>query len=332
MITQVPAFNLDVLVILINVYLPSSSRPESEYDAELAGLSAALDTLSTQGAVILAGDFNRSLHRNNPADKKFQKFCDTEGLTPVEGTTGIATYHGYNNTTSRIDYVLMHSDSCLSFGLKHEDIKIVKHLCKDDHEHILSTHDALMFEIILPHSTTSHDQKKDVLKTSNFKINHLKWEEANIEMYWNNLDKLLQQNFSIWESPENIQVLAATIPQAFIQAANLAVPMKKNNMPTFKVKKSEEWRKAEMAAQKAANKWRTNGCPRNEENQLFLAKKQARNSLRQAIKKHQATESIKENNELMNANFRDPKLFSKLVNKIRVSILHNHAQSRGLRL
>ena len=57
----------------------------------------------------------------------------------------------------------------------------------------------------------------------------------------------------------------------------------------------------------------------NEENQLFLAKKQARNSLRQAIKKHQATESIKENNELMNANFRDPKLFSKLVNKRRVN-------------
>ena len=62
---QVIKLNLDVPVFLINVYLPSSSWPESEYDAELSGLSTALDTLATQGAVILAGDFNRSLHRNN---------------------------------------------------------------------------------------------------------------------------------------------------------------------------------------------------------------------------------------------------------------------------
>ena len=103
-------------------------------------------------------------------------------------------------------------------------------------------------------------------------------------MYWNILDKLLQQHFSTWENPENVQVLSATIPQAFIQAANFAFPLKKNNMPTFKVKKSKEWRKAEITAHKAAKKWRSNGCPRDEENQLFLAKKQTRNSLRQAIK------------------------------------------------
>ena len=181
---QIIKLNLDVPVILINVYLPSSSRPESEYDAELSGLSAALDTLATQGAVILAGDFNRSLHRNNPADKKFQKFCHTQGLAPAEGTTDIPSYHGYNNTTSRIDYVLLHVDSCLSFGLKQDDIRIVKHICKDDNEHIMSTDDALVFEIFLPSSAPSSNQSKELIESSKLTINHLKWEEADLEFYW----------------------------------------------------------------------------------------------------------------------------------------------------
>ena len=99
---------------------------------------------------------------------------------------------------------------------------------------------------------------------------------------------MLQQSFDIWKTPENIQILASTIPQAFIQASNLAVPQKSNKLPSFKVKKSEEWRKAELAAVKATKKWRTNGCPRDADNVHFVKKKEARSNLRQAVNKHQA--------------------------------------------
>ena len=90
---QIVKLNLDVPIILINVYIPSSSCPESEYDAELARLSAAFDAHSTEGAIILFGDFNRSLYRANQSDRKFQKFCHTQGLTPAHGTTDRPTYH-----------------------------------------------------------------------------------------------------------------------------------------------------------------------------------------------------------------------------------------------
>ena len=133
---QITKLDGEVPIILSNVYLPSSSCPEAEYDAELARLSAALDTLSADGAIILSGDFNRSLFRTNQSDRKFQKFCDTQGLTPAQGTTDVPTYHGYNNTASRIDYVLLHTDSCTTFGLKLSDIRILEHICKDDNEHI----------------------------------------------------------------------------------------------------------------------------------------------------------------------------------------------------
>lgn len=42
------------------------------------------------------------------------------------------------------------------------------------------------------------------------------------------------------------------------------------------------------------------------DNKYLENKKQARGNLRQAVKKPHASESITENNESMNANFRDP--------------------------
>ena len=51
---QITKLDGEIPIILINVYLPSSSCPEAEYDAELARLSAALDTHSADGAIILS--------------------------------------------------------------------------------------------------------------------------------------------------------------------------------------------------------------------------------------------------------------------------------------
>ena len=124
------------------------------------------------------------------------------------------------------EILLSHGDSCSSFGLKPSDIRILEHSCNEDVPHILSTNDALLFEIILPQPTTTTAQTVETIESSKMKIKYLKWEEANVELYWENLEKLLDQNFSLWENPENLQVLASTIPQAFIQAAELAVPQK----------------------------------------------------------------------------------------------------------
>ena len=74
--------------------------------------------------------------------------------------------------------------------------------------------------------------------------------------------------------------------------------------------KSEEWRKSEIAANRAAKKWKENGKPRDAQNILFLNKKQARTTLRAAVKTHYAME----NNEMMQASFCDPTLFSILFN------------------
>ena len=56
------------------------------------------------------------------------------------------------------------------------------------------------------------------------------------------------------------------------------------------------------------------GKPRDENNKYFVDKKETRANLRKSIARHDEENSIKNNNAMMEANFRDPKLLSKLVN------------------
>ena len=61
------------------------------------------------------------------------------------------------------------------------------------------------------------------------------------------------------------------------------------------------------------------GKPRNEENYFYLAKKETKLNLNRAIRDNFKRKNIEENNLMMEANFRDPKLFSRLVNRNRVN-------------
>jgi hypothetical protein len=81
----------------------------------------------------------------------------------------------------------------------------------------------------------------------------------------------------------------------------------------FKIIKSEEWRKCEIAAKKATKKWKSMGRPRDENNKHFVDKKETRANLRKSIAKYDDKNSIKNSNAMMEANFRDPKLLTKLV-------------------
>ena len=77
---QVIKLSLEVPIIIVNVYLPASSLPESEFDESLPLLSTIITTYAVEAAVLLAGDWNSSLFRKTKRDKKFQTFCQMDGL------------------------------------------------------------------------------------------------------------------------------------------------------------------------------------------------------------------------------------------------------------
>ena len=95
----------------------------------------------------MAGDWNSSLYRNTTRDKKFQSFCKTQGIFPANQTNNSPSYHGYNGSVSKIDYILVHRDYCLVHGIQIEDVRIIKQICIEENPYIISTHDALYFEV-----------------------------------------------------------------------------------------------------------------------------------------------------------------------------------------
>ena len=197
-------------------------------------------------------------------------------------------------------------------------MKIIYQICKEEDVSIISTHDAIYFELEIPLSS-SLPQAENSVETVPLINKKLIWESADIDSYQENLETFLENNFQFWNQPQCIQTLALLIPQSFIQAADISVPSKQMQEITFKTVKCEKWLKAEIAAKKASKKWVKMGKPRNVENQLFIAKKETNLLLRKAINCNLAESSMKENNTMMEANFRDPKLFSKIVNRKRIN-------------
>ena len=217
------------------------------------------------------------------------------GIIPAAGTTDIPSYHGYNGSESKIDYVMMHAESCHAFGIQNDDLRIIMQTCKEEDPTIISTHDHIYFELKI-------NEKPIDCEKLDFKINpivnkRLVWENADMDLYQQTLETLLQQNFEFWDKPECIDVLL--IPQAFKQAAEVSVPSKQNREPNFKTIKSEEWIKAEIAAKKASKRWNQMGKPRGEENSCFIAKKRTKLALNNAIKNDSKYKQKEENNILM---------------------------------
>ena len=268
---QTVKISLEIPIILINVYLPASSLPQQVYDDSLNLLASVIANFQTEAAIFVAGDCNRSLFRNNPGDLKFQKFCKIIGLQPAANTKQVPTYHGYNGSTSQIDYILMHKESCMMFGIKEDDLKIIKQVCKDDDPTILSTHDAIYFELNISVSPSTSEISVVQSTQVNNKI-HL-WNSADLELYQHSLENILTKNFEFWNKPECISIIARLIPQAFIQSAEIAVPAKPKKEINFKTIKSEEWRKAEIAAKKTTKKWKTQGSQEMKKTVIFWQKR-----------------------------------------------------------
>ena len=58
---QVVKLSLEIPIILINVYIPASSLPQQEFDDAINKLSSVITNYEADAAILLSGDFNRSL-------------------------------------------------------------------------------------------------------------------------------------------------------------------------------------------------------------------------------------------------------------------------------
>ena len=194
------------------------------------------------------------------------------GLVLAEGTTNLPSYHGNNGSSSKIDYAFAHVQSFLKQGLKPSCLSIFLHECLEETPENHSTHYLWGFEINLPSDAIqSPDPKQDKPKPS-----QPNWKKIDEDAYQLYLHSLLQQQFEMLDSPENIPTLAEIIPTAFTSAAEAAGGSSKpKQKKPFKVNKSNDLWKAEMNAKQKYKYWIKENKPRDPENENFIAKNEA---------------------------------------------------------
>ena len=86
--------------------MPAASCPESEFDDAINQLY-----------------FETNMVMKNLKDS---------GIIPATETTEKPSYHGYNRTSSNIDYVMMHQESCQTFGISKDDLRIISQPCQEE--------------------------------------------------------------------------------------------------------------------------------------------------------------------------------------------------------
>ena len=159
------------------------------------------------------------------------------GIIPAAGTTDTPSYHGYNGTMSKIDYVMMHEESCRVFGISQDNLRIICQPCKEDDPSIISTHDPIYFELTIHGKPEMLCDGGPLFESIPVINRRLLWENADIDLYQSSLETLLHQNFEFWNEPECLNTLALLIPEAYKQAAEIAVPSKQQKDMGFKTLK-----------------------------------------------------------------------------------------------
>ena len=88
---------------------------------------------------------------------------------------------------------MIHKDSCQSQGIDIKDVRIVKQICKEDDPTIISTHDAVYFEV--KYVTKLVCEKENDFESMNIIQKITDWEKADIPQYQALLDSLLGGKF-----------------------------------------------------------------------------------------------------------------------------------------
>ena len=81
----------------------------------------------------------------------------------------------------KIYYVLVHTDSCVTHGVSIEDVRITKHICKENDPSIISTHNAFCFEV-------NYRAPDDTIKAPGSNVDFKSVNIVNKKIDWGNTD------------------------------------------------------------------------------------------------------------------------------------------------
>ena len=206
---------IDTPLLIANMYLPSrGNHSRDDHMREINILQAIVEKYLPTHDIIIAGDFNASIHRNDPWDSPLKSFIEETKLIPDECTDNTFIHHS-NTSASKIDYFLMSNSQLLNEIEVHSQDAIN-----------MSSHVPLAATLTI--STFGSTQKKSKIKPT-AKICHL-WNKCDQKLYRETLCSNLcewSEKFQQTENPLDVEVAAVSMVSCIKHASREAVPQKK---------------------------------------------------------------------------------------------------------
>ena len=282
---------------IINVYMPSSiSSGDNEYKKVLTEIGEIMETFKPTHKIILCGDMNASLVRNNPRDKTFQKFVEEYQLCTDEKIREKPTFWHHNHKfQSQIDYI---------FALR-RDLNVNIHEMNPVN---VSDHTLLTTELDLKLEMKNKGSKHYIeIRTKP------KWKKGNIPRYREEIKAHLKKPTKQDNTKSKLNNLIHTLHQAGQKSIPSYRKLKKVKT-SYKHIWNRQISKASKDSKQCFKIWKDTGKKEGEIKQEMNRRKKR---LRQLQRQAAANIRKEENEKLMTAATSDKQTFYKLIKKQR---------------
>ena len=204
--------------------MPSdNSNRDEQYKDILSQLEEIIDQFQCQYQILLCGDFNASLHRDNrPRDKCLQQFMESNGMKLVNGYPTKSTFYHHNQkSTSQIDYIMHKSkEKAMEYRVKILDLEPLN---VSDHTLVIAD---------MSGTVTKKKRNENVI------IKRPDWRKCDKQIYQQNIvENLTELNCSKIDSASEA---VNKLEQLFHNAGNASIPNYRKTV-TIKSKGNGIW-------------------------------------------------------------------------------------------
>ncbi|XP_063411607.1 uncharacterized protein LOC134694525 [Mytilus trossulus] len=299
--------NIKQPLVLICVYMPTrgGNITIEDFKSVLDELSEIIEKYLPTSDIIIGGDMNASLHRNErkiPRDIVFDEFLKSNGLSIPSTCKKQSTFFHFNNRDeSQIDYFVETSalvKKYLSFNREFQN---------------LSTHDPIMISI------NCCIDRMDI-STSDPRPLRIKWDKIDKQKYENLLQERLTEfnDVAVVETSENIENILTKFSDIIVTTAESLCPKRKK---LFKRKRDWTPEMTEIVKEGKFHywKWKNEGNKDNKSSINYIRMKVQKKKLRSAQRRLAAEKRENTYTKIMELNENNDKQFFALVNKQRNS-------------
>lgn len=304
----------DTKLCVVNCYLPCRGYKSSysDYDDCLTQLREIVVKFSPSHEIILCGDLNASILKENPDshDTLLDNFCIEMNLAIPPGSDTGPTFRHSDGRSSRIDFILVH----------HSNLHLMSEVQHDTALNYMNTSD----HIALISSVSCMKPKTKKAKSTAGKTScKIVWEKADIKQYQKNCSQLLKA--SNVNNGDSAEVVLQSLHKTLLSAASKCVPTKVSRGYNKKLQQLNPVLARKIKVNKAAFGRLKDALESqsfiNNDTMISLTEecKQAKKTLRSHQRQDKASRRNKALHDIMDANTYDQKLFYKLVNEQRAS-------------